>query len=103
MPFKRVHFRADFHSNLSTTEINDFIDDLYSYCSKRSLTGLLMEIDRVATFIYEGDANKVDEVTTYLDGSSELVNGDGYYIESDGPVYSCLASHVTGDARDDTC
>jgi hypothetical protein len=103
MAFKRSHQRADFDTNLTTTQIEAFIDDFYARCDKAGLSGLIIEIDGMGTFILEGNASDVDGEMDYLDAASDLLNNDTYLTETSGPFFTCLASHVDGDARDTTC
>ncbi|QDG52686.1 hypothetical protein FIV42_18660 [Persicimonas caeni] len=104
MAFKRAHHRAEFDSNLSTSDINQFVDDFYNYCVKNSVDGLIVEADIGGCFILEGDDSGVDNALNYLDSANELVSNDTYLVETTGgSFYTCLSSFVSADARNSNC
>jgi hypothetical protein len=103
MPFKRVHHRADFDSTMKVSEIEAFVDEIYSDCDNDGVDGLIIENLGGGHFILEGDDTAVDGIVGTLQESNKLSNNDTYLTETTSAVFSCLASHVTGDARDDSC
>lgn len=104
MAFKRAHQCAEFDSNLSTADINQFVDDFYGYCQRNSVDGLIIEKHRGGTFILEGDDTDVDNALSYLDNASELSNNDTYLTETTGgSFYTCLSSFVSADSRSNNC
>jgi hypothetical protein len=103
MAFKRSHHRAEFDTNLTTAQIETFIDDFYKDCLQAGLEGLIIEIEGGGVFILEGDDSDVDDAMGYLDNASELTNNETYLTESSGPMFHCLASHMKDDAREMNC
>jgi putative protein kinase ArgK-like GTPase of G3E family len=103
MAFKRAHHRANFDSSMTTSEIETFVDEIYYLCDTDGVDGLIIENSGMGSFILEGDDKDVDDVLAVLVESENLGNNDTYLTETGSAVFSCLASHVSGDARDDSC
>lgn len=100
MTFKRVHYRAEWDSGLTQSGKEDFVDTFFGTCDGSGLDGLIVGGEGGPTFILEGKDADIDSAVSDLDAANELVNGGVYFVETTGPVFSELTSHMKQDHRD---
>lgn len=101
MAFKRVYHRADFDSNLSQSQREQFVDDAFDRWVNNGIDGVIVEYGGCdGVFILEGDARDVGDELQYLNNASELLNNQDLHTDTSGTSSGHVVSHMHSDNRD---